>query len=145
MLPVEPEAYLIKARDNIAVAEAALAARHYDAVANRAYYAAFQAAVAALWVEGIRPPRDQHGTLSHTAVQGEWAGRLVYRRKRYAPQLRTALTVLYEWRVKGDYRVQHVDTREALRAYNLAALLVQAVEARLTASDSGDAHGHSSN
>jgi hypothetical protein len=80
--------YLSKARQNQAVAEAARDARQCDAAANRAHYAAFQAAVAALWFEGIRPRPEQSGTLSHAGVMGEWSGRLVYRRKLYPPELR---------------------------------------------------------
>jgi uncharacterized protein (UPF0332 family) len=127
----EPASYLSKARQNLAVADLARDSGHYDAAANRAYYAAFQAAVAALWVEGIRPPTDGHGTLSHLAVQSEWTGRLVYRRKLYSSDLRSTLPTLYEWRIKADYRVQSVREREARHACEQARRLVASVAARL--------------
>jgi uncharacterized protein (UPF0332 family) len=126
-LPDEPAAYLAKARQNLAAAEAAHAAGHYDAAASRAYYAAFQAAVAALWVEGIRPPPERSGTLSHEGVQSEWSGRLVYRRKRYSSELRGVLPRLHDSRIKADYRAAPVTEREARQACAMARALVEAV------------------
>jgi uncharacterized protein (UPF0332 family) len=99
--------------------------------ASRAYYAAFQAAVAALWVEGIRPAVDQQGTLSHTAIRSEWAGQLVYRRKLYPPELRATLHKLNEWRIKADYQTQNVREREARQACQQARRTVDAVALRL--------------
>ncbi|MBI3969733.1 MAG: HEPN domain-containing protein [Chloroflexi bacterium] len=123
--------YLAKSRQNLTVADTARAAGHLDAAASRAYYAAFQAAVAALWEEGIRPPRDQAGTLSHAVVQSEWSGRLVYRRKLYPPELRTVLHRLYDLRVRADYQVVSVTDRQARTACNDSRTLVEHVSARL--------------
>jgi uncharacterized protein (UPF0332 family) len=130
-LTPEVEVYLEKARQNVQVAASALAASQFNACASRAYYAAFQAAVAALWVEGIRPPRDQGGTLSHQVVQAEWSGRLIYRRKRYPPEMRTTLQLLYEWRLLADYSAKHVVRRDAEHALRLSSRLVEAVETQL--------------
>jgi uncharacterized protein (UPF0332 family) len=130
-VPDESASYLSKARPNLAVSDLARDAGHYDAAANRAYYAAFQAAVAALWVEGIRAPADSLGTLSHGMVQSEWAGRLIYRRKLYPPELRASLVQLYKVRVKADYEVTSVSRREARRACEESRRLVDAVLIRL--------------
>jgi len=75
MVAREALGYLTKAQQNLEVAQGARDAERFDAAASRAYYAAFQAAIAALWVEGIRPGEDASGTLSHAAVQSEWSGR----------------------------------------------------------------------
>lgn len=127
----EPAAYLTKAQQNLAAAELALQATLYDACANRAYYAAFQAAVAALWAEGIRPPRESDHTLSHTPVQNEWSGRLLYRRKLYPAELRGTLQRLHLVRTTADYRPNPVPERRARRAVLEARQVVAAVAARV--------------
>jgi uncharacterized protein (UPF0332 family) len=123
--------FLAKSRQNLTVADTARAGQHYDAAASRAYYAAFQAAVAALWVEGIRAGRDASGTMSHATVQAEWSGRLIFRRKLYPPELRTVLQRLYDWRIKADYQIGSVTERQARQACDLSRLLVEHVHARL--------------
>jgi uncharacterized protein (UPF0332 family) len=140
-LPTEATTYLAKAHDNLSVAELALRQSSLDACASRAYYAAFQAAVAALWVEGIRPPRDQTGTLSHAAVQIEWSGRLVYRRKIYAPELRSTLQFLYKLRIQADYWTRRTSQREARQACRDSRQLVEAVGQRLQPVAARDDHG----
>jgi uncharacterized protein (UPF0332 family) len=131
MLAKEASAYLSKAHQNLAAADAALQAGQHNVAASRAYYAAFQASVAALWAEGVRPPHDQPGTLSHTAVQREWSGRLIYRRKLYPPELRTTLQRLYDWRIKADYQTQAVTERQARQACAQSRTLVEHVMAHL--------------
>ena len=126
-----PAAYLAKAQQSLAAAELALQAHLFDASANRAYYAAFQAALAALWVEGIRPPRESDHTLSHTRVQNEWSGRLLYRRKLYPAEFRDTLRRLYLVRTVADYRPAPVAERRARRAVLEARQMVAAVAARL--------------
>ncbi len=49
-------AYLAKAEESLAGAEREFAAGAYNNCANRAYYACFQAAIAALDLADIRPP-----------------------------------------------------------------------------------------
>jgi len=127
----EAAAYLVKAHQNLAVADLALQAGHYDASCSRAYYAAFQAAVAALWAEGIRPPRESDRSLSHKAVQSEWSGRLVYRRKLYAAELRSNLQWLYHRRLEADYNTEPVTERAARGAALRARQLVSAVAQNL--------------
>ena len=132
--PLAPQAaaFLAKARENLEDAQAALAARRHNACASRSYYAAFQAAVAALWVEGIRPARGTEGTLSHKMVQTEWAGRLIYRRKLYPPELRSVLQKLIELRITADYRESNVSARDAKRGLTASEFMVQHIEARLS-------------
>jgi hypothetical protein len=131
MTDSEPAAYLAKARQNLEAADLALSAGLFDAAGSRAYYAAFQAAVAALWVEGIHPQHDANRTLSHLAVQGEWAGRLVYRRKLYPADLRGTLQWLYDVRIDSDYRAQPVTERVARRAVFRARQIVTLVALRV--------------
>lgn len=111
---------------------AALAAGRHNAAARSAYYAAFHAAVAALAHEGIRPSAGAEGTLSHRMVQAEWAGRLVYRRKLYPPELQSAPSELMELRLVADYRPEPVSARRARAAVRLAASVVEHVASRLS-------------
>ena len=59
----EARTYLTKAVESLTSAEIDFAAARYNSCANRAYYACFQAAVAALLVAGIRP----------ASPRGEWS------------------------------------------------------------------------
>jgi hypothetical protein len=68
------ELYLAKARTSLAGAQSELEQRRFDNAAIRAYYACFQAAVAALIWAGFRPPGA--GTWDHGFVQARFVGEL---------------------------------------------------------------------
>ena len=55
------DVFLAKAEANLASAESELANGRYDTVANRCYYACYQAAVAALDRAGIQPLGGRSG------------------------------------------------------------------------------------
>lgn len=86
----ETEAFLAKAERSLAGAESELASGRYDNCANRAYYACFQAAIAALIRVGVRP-RGERGRWNHDFVQAAFAEQLVRRRKRYANEVHSNL------------------------------------------------------
>ena len=50
--------FLLKAEESLSGAESEFANERYNSCANRCYYACFQAAIAALLTEGIRPAGD---------------------------------------------------------------------------------------
>jgi len=50
------DAFLVRARESLLGAESEFVNGRYNNVANRAYYACFQAAIAALVLADIRPP-----------------------------------------------------------------------------------------
>ena len=56
--------FLNKAVESLIGAESEFSNRRYNNTANRAYYACFQAAIAALQRAGIRPPREEWVTSS---------------------------------------------------------------------------------
>ena len=64
-------------------------------------------------------------------VQAEWAGRLIYRRKLYPPELQSALGELMELRLLADYTPAPVSERRVTSAVRLAALVVGQVEQRI--------------
>ena len=55
-----PSGFLIKANANLVVAKYCLENGFYDACANRSYYAAFQAAIAALAAPGSATGKNEH-------------------------------------------------------------------------------------
>ena len=114
-----------KALENIDSAGSELSNRRYNACANRAYYAAFHAAIVALLREGIEPPGAQWG---HAFVQARFAGQLVMRRKVYPAALRDTLPRLAELRERADYALTHVSQPQAERALRRAHTFLDAIE-----------------
>lgn len=121
------ELYLQKAFRSLAGAESECASRRFSNCANRAYYAAFQAAIAALLREGIRSRSD---TLwAHSFVQAEFAGRLVNRRRLYAASLRSTLPKLQALRNRADYESSEIPENEATRALRRSREFVSSIGA----------------
>jgi uncharacterized protein (UPF0332 family) len=114
--------YLAKATESLLTAESEFANGRY----NRCYYACFQAAIAALLREGIRP----RGQWSHAFVQAQLVGVLINQRKRYDPQLRRVLADNQSLRDRADYRPELVIATQAGRALRRSRLFVTAVRQR---------------
>jgi uncharacterized protein (UPF0332 family) len=123
----ERRAYLTKARESLTSAEVDYAAARYNSCANRVYYACFQAAVAALLAEGLRPANPR-GEWSHEFVQSQFNGLLIGRRKRYPVTLRRILRDTIEVREKADYTPAAVSARVAERVLRAAQSFVHAIE-----------------
>lgn len=129
MLPTE-SGYLIKARQGLIGAQSEIASGRYDNGANRAYYACFHAAVAALeWAE-LRPFRRSE-TWSHTYVQSTFVGMLINRRKLFPAALRGVLAKNQATRDAADYRPLPVNPIQAIRAVERAEHFVSTVERTL--------------
>ena len=94
-------AYLGKADESLAGAQSEYDSGRFNNSANRAYFAAFQAAISALVREGIW---RNDGNRPHTFVQSEFAGRLINRRHRYPTGLPSTLSDLQRFRHGADYR-----------------------------------------
>lgn len=112
------EAFLRKAEESLAGAESELA--------NRSYYACYQAAVAALTQAGIRPGGS--GQWSHSAVQAQFVGQLVNRRKRFGSEFRDILSRGVALRETADYDVDDVSEIQAARALRHAKSFIAAVK-----------------
>jgi len=123
---VEPSnaPYLFKAVESLNGAESEFAAGRFNNCANRCYYACFQAAVAALERENIRPGG---GNWNHAFVPSQFDGLLIHRRKRYPTSLRGTLTDTYTLRVTADYRRGQVTRTDAARTLRRTRAFVQAV------------------
>ena len=117
--------YLAKTQESLAGAESEYTNARYNNCANRAYYACFQAAVAALVRAGIGPSRQ--GRYDHDVIQAQFVGQLINRRHRYPTELRSTLDRLFALRQVADYRTDVVSQTEANRAIRHAHAFVQAV------------------
>jgi uncharacterized protein (UPF0332 family) len=118
--------YLAKATESLQTAESEFANGRYNSCANRCYYACFQAAIAALLLEGIRP----RAQWSHEFVQAQLVGVLINQRKRYAPELRRVLSDNQSLRDKADYRAELVTATQASRALRRSRMFVATIRQR---------------
>jgi uncharacterized protein (UPF0332 family) len=119
--------FLLKAEESLAGAASELANRRYQNAANRAYYACYQAAVAALHAEGIHAPGKRWG---HDTVRAQFAGELIRRRKAYPSELRDTFERLGELRQIADYASTTVPEISAVRSVRRASVFVAAVRAK---------------
>ena len=118
--------YLAKATESLLTAESEFVNGRYNSCANRCYYSCFQAAIAALLREGIRP----RGQWSHEFVQAQFVGVLINQRKRYDSDLRRVLADNQIVRDQADYRPELVTPTQASRALRRSRMLVNAVQQR---------------
>jgi uncharacterized protein (UPF0332 family) len=118
--------YLVKATESLPTAESEFGNGRYNSCANRCYYACFQAAIAAIFREGIRP----RGQWSHECVQGQCVGVLINQRHLYDSQLRRILPDNQSLRDKADYRVELVTATQAGRALRRSRTFVAAIRQR---------------
>ena len=120
------DAFVTKARESLAGAESEFANAQYNNVANRAYYACFQAAVAALDLASVRPPGGSN-RWSHGFAQAQYAGLLINQRKLYPAALRDTFNELARVREQADYKTDTIGRARASRTLARAHDLVAAV------------------
>lgn len=126
----EITAYISKATESLASAEADYTVGRNNSCANRIYYACFQAAIAALLFDNIRPANPR-GEWSHEFVQSQFNGILIKRRKRYPAHLRRVLRDTIEVRQKADYTVSPVSSSVASRVLRQGRAFVQTIQEKL--------------
>ena len=124
----ETNDFLSKAREALAGARAELVNKRYNNAANRAYYACFHAAIAALLDAGVRPHEQ---SWSHSFVQAQFSGLLIHRRKLYSSELGSVLSKNQDVRSDADYKALTVSKKESQRAVERARLFVAAVETKM--------------
>ena len=120
--------YRFKAEESLARAESEYANGRYDNCANRAYYACFQTAIAALVRAGIGPA-GQAEQWGHEFVQAQFVGQLINRRKRYPSSLRETLLRGLRLRQTADYKIDRVTDIQASRGLARAREFVGAITA----------------
>src|SRR5687768_17537623 len=121
--------YLTKAQKALAGAELEYAHELYNNTINRAYYACYQAAVAALSAQGFAPPMENYW--SHDFVQVEFPARLVDERKVFPTALRSTLKSVFDERLKADYEPEIIGSSTAAEALQRAQEFVSQVSRSL--------------
>ena len=111
-----------KALDNLSAAKLLFENGLYDASANRAYYAAFHGAVAALAAKGIT--RDR---LDHEWVQSQFNGRLIKREKVFPGKIKSFLSEMQAIRNIADYKLANVNRKMASRQIDRAEEMVRPI------------------
>jgi len=99
----------------------------YNACANRAYYSALQAAVAALAHRGIK--RDG---IDHKWVQADFSGRLIRRQKAYPGRLKSYLSDMQFVRDKADCTNENVSRKIAGRWLSKLKELLELIEKEIS-------------
>lgn len=93
------ELFLNRAKENLKAAEILFNEELYNASASRAYYSAFQIAIAALFYKGLKPAID------HRTVQSLFADTFVNRNKILPSKYKTILYDLHNIRIDADYKL----------------------------------------
>ena len=121
--------YLIKSNASLEAAERDFNARAYDPCVSRAYYALFQAAIAALFA---LTDFDKRGRFwDHGYVAAEFARRLIHRRKVFARNLAGMLDDVRSRRHEADYDPRFISQKIAERTLAKARQFVQSVNHEL--------------
>jgi uncharacterized protein (UPF0332 family) len=123
--------YLAKAQRSLLGAESELEQKRFDNAVNRAYYACFQAAVAALIAVRVPVQTTEGGTVSHKAVRGSFTDLLIRRRKLYPVSLARTLQDLLHDRIVADYQAAGVSATVATTSVHCSRVFVREVVFRL--------------
>ena len=119
--------FFTKAKENLRAAQLCFDNGLYNACANRAYYSALQAAVAALAHRGIK--RDG---IDHKWVQADFSGRLIRRQKAYPGRLKSYLSDMQFVRDKADCTNENVSRKIAGRWLSKLKELLELIEKEIS-------------
>ncbi|MCP4112145.1 MAG: HEPN domain-containing protein [Desulfobacteraceae bacterium] len=103
------EEFFQKAKENLMVAKMGFEYKCYNASANRAYFATFQAAIAALDDKGLLTK----GRNDHKWIQSEFSEKLIKRRKVYPAKIKSYLMKMQMLRNMADYEHEFVPKKDA--------------------------------
>lgn len=118
------EEFLHKAEENLKIAQISFELECYNASANRAYFAAFQAAIAALADKGVL----SKGRNDHKWVQSEFNLRLIKREKLYPSDFKKYLFDMQSVRNLADYSDQNIGKKIACKQLERATELIHHIE-----------------
>ena len=101
--------FLNKAKENLKIAQMSFDNECYNVCATRAYFSAFQAAIAALADKGCLT----RGKNDHGYIQSEFSFQLIKRHKIYPAKLKSYLIEMQLIRNRAHYEGHHVNRRNA--------------------------------
>jgi len=114
--------FLRKSEESLSTAKLCFEKQYYNSCVNRAYYAMFQIAAAALFKAGIRPKSK----IGHSWVQAEFSKAYVRRSKKFS-HLKGFLNMVQEWRDVADYSDEKISGKRAKRNLGKAIMFVRDV------------------
>jgi uncharacterized protein (UPF0332 family) len=117
-----------KSEENLKASQICFENGLYNASANRAYYAIFQAAVVALAERGLKSEQEFIG---HDWVQSTFIRELIHRRKVYANKFKSYLIDTQNVRNRADYKREHISQKIASRQLAKAKEFVEAIKREL--------------
>jgi len=106
--------FLNKAKENLTAAQVCFDNGLFNACANRAYYSALQAAIAALAHRGIKRDKIDHGQ-----VQADFSSELINRRKIYPSKFKSYLPDIQFVRNQADYSGENVSKQRAAKRLSM--------------------------
>ncbi len=118
--------FLAKAEENLTAAQVCFDNGLYNACANRTYYAALHAAIAALAHIGIKRDKIDHGQ-----VQADFSNELINRRKVYPAKMKSYLPDMQIVRNKADYSGDNITQQRAGRWLVRIKELIGSIEKEL--------------
>ena len=121
--------YLAKAQSNLQAAERDRSHRAFDPCVSRAYFAAFQAAIAAHLA--LADYRRRGHYWDHGEIAAEFTRRLIRQRKIFGSETAGILDDLKTRRHQADYSTTSMSEKIAERALDRARKLVELIEVAL--------------
>lgn len=104
--------FFLKAHENLLAAQLLLEHGYYQASANRAYYAAFHAAIARLSCHGMTNEKHDHGW-----VQANFNNEFIHKSKCYPDRFKAYLLDLQAVRNRADYKAEMLSQKIATRQF----------------------------
>ncbi|MBF0228421.1 MAG: HEPN domain-containing protein [Desulfamplus sp.] len=111
-----------KAQANLNAAQLCFDNQLYDSCANRAYYAVFQAAIAALSDKGVNRSKPDH-----KQIQADFSEKLIKRQKIYPTKLRSYLMDMQSVRNQADYTTENISKNLAFQQIVKAQEMISAI------------------
>jgi uncharacterized protein (UPF0332 family) len=118
--------FATKASENLQASQALYELGLFNASANRAYYAAFHAAIAVLAQYGIT-----HNENPHEWVQAKFSSELVHRRKVFPVAFASVLQQIQSVRNIADYKPQDVSKTSTERQIRKTTSFIHTIQERL--------------
>jgi uncharacterized protein (UPF0332 family) len=119
------ESFIARAKENVLDAEIAFNGGRYNACANRAYYAPFHAAIAALMHFGHPPNID------HAPVRAGFSKYLINEKKIFPASMTNMLNQIMETRSEADYAKIEISRKTAQGQFKMAKQFVETVLSRI--------------
>ena len=114
------DVFIVRALENLKCAEMAFENELFNASANRAYYAAFQVAIAAIYSIGIEPK------IEHKTIQILFADNFFNRKKVISSKYKGYFGELQKKRNKADYQMG-ISKKEAAEQLKCAKEIIEII------------------